>query len=211
MSVDDLFDSIDTGILEHKQSKKVSRVVDEDTVTERLHKMFGEKVPVKVVGCLTDHIKKCSPSAVGAVYKGTIWLQNNAEDFSDYHEAFHYVFKYLMPKSLRNVILRGAKHKLKELYGEDFAENASERRLEEAGAELCRLYFQKKSNIPSDQRRPFDFIRDLNTLYKEVGSVRLQILYMIMNSGLLRFAKFRTDPAMDTEPSMRIQVRNANF
>ena len=210
ISSDDLFYD-DWAADEHKQRGRSENPITESTVKRNMQRMFGSNVPVKVVDNIYRLFKDCSAHCVGCVRDGVIYLAENAHQYTEYHEAFHVVSKYLLPKRLRAFVINGAKSRMAELYGKDFADQATDRQLEEMSAEMCRLFFQNIDNIKFKYRRPFEYIRQHYNAFKQIGSVRLYSTYMLMNCGVLKHLGFAMNKKQDADDLARMQVRDAHL
>lgn len=91
--------------------------------------------------------------------------------------------------------------------GKNVADNATDRQIEEFGANECEIFFMGQT-VNLTLRHPFEFIRGHYQAYKNVGSLRLYALYMAMNNGLFRNMKTRNT---DIPAAYKFQAHGVGF
>ena len=207
ISIDDILSG---GDFEHKQAFDTDNTITEESATAGIRRIFGNKVSVEVAENISKFVRKCSAHCVGKAVGSTIYLATRAQAGSEYHEAFHTVSKYILPKKMRDYLMKGLKHVMERKFGKEFTEQATDKNYEELGAELCRLYFNRTGKIRFDIKHVFDYIKQHYEAFKEVGSFRMYMLYMAMNSGLFKYVGTIEESEEDLN-LLRYQVRDKYF
>lgn len=170
----------------HIQFRDAKHKINKEKVIKNLQKIFGKNVPVEVVENIYDTNGKLIPGVVGKLYGDIIRICERAEEGTEYHEAFHRVSLLLLPNMIRKQLYKGIKRALKRKYGSKFAEEATDKQIEEFGANECARYFLRNENVVSDIKHPLEFIRGHYNAYKKVGSLRMYLLYAAMNAGMFK-------------------------
>ena len=193
------------------QRKKAKRTIDEKDAKKRLHKIFGKKIKVSVVENISDFVRNASPYAVGAAVGKTIYLATRAAFSTEYHEAFHIVSLYILPRFVRKALMKGVRNAFAKKYGEAAANTATDKQLEEFGANQCALYFLNDENIHFELRKPFDYIKQHYQAFKKVGSFRMWLLYVAMRSRVFRFLDTNRYADIAEEEQLKMQVRGVGL
>ena len=193
------------------QHKKAKRTIDEKDAKKRLHKIFGKKIKVSVVENISDFVRNASPYAVGAAVGKTIYLATRAAFSTEYHEAFHIVSLYILPRFVRKALMKGVRNAFAKKYGETAANTATDKQLEEFGANQCALYFLNDENMHFELRKPFDYIKQHYQAFKKVGSFRMWLLYVAMRSRVFRFLNTNRYADIAEEGRLKMQVRGVGL
>lgn len=207
----DLFMEGYEGSWEHKQLGKSSKTISKESAINNLRKLFGNKVDVNVVENIAKFVRNTSTYAVGKIVGDTIYLAENAEYGTEYHEAFHRVSRLILSDKMRNKLFKGLKKAMVRKYGERFAEEANDRQYEEFGANLCHRYFNNIENVKFDIKKPFEFIRQHYQAFKEVGSFRMYMLYVAMQNGVFKFFDSDEQKKASMQEDLKYQIRGASF
>jgi hypothetical protein len=196
---DDFFNKTQHGAAENK--------VNKEKVIKRLQRIFGKDIAVEVVENIYDINGKLIPGVVGRLYSDVIRICERAAEGTEFHEAFHRVSLLLLPKSMQKILYRGIKNAMRKRLGKDAAESATDRQIEEFGANECERFFMGQT-VNLTLRHPFEFILGHYRAYKNVGSLRMYMLYMAMNNGLFRNMKTRNT---DIPAAYKFQVHGVGF
>lgn len=208
----DLFgDDLDPDSMYHRQNKKASKTINKEKAIKRLRKMFGDKVSVQVVENIASFVRNATANVVGAVVGDTIFLSESAEYGTEYHEAFHRVSRLLLPVSLRKILYKGIKKTMIKKYGKQFAEQATEKQYEEFGANLCHRYFNNIDTVKFNIKEPLEFIRQHYEAFKKVGSFRMYLLFIAMQSGVFKFFDSNEQAKLISEENLKYQIRGVGF
>ena len=208
----DLFgDDLDPDSMYHRQNKKASKTINKEKAIKRLRKMFGDKVSVQVVENIASFVRNATANVVGAVVGDTIFLSESAEYGTEYHEAFHRVSRLLLPASLRKILYKGIKKTMIKKYGKQFAEQATEKQYEEFGANLCHRYFNNIDTVKFNIKEPLEFIRQHYEAFKKVGSFRMYLLFIAMQSGVFKFFDSNEQAKLISEENLKYQIRGVGF
>ena len=176
-----------------------------------MHKIFGKKIKVSVVENISDFVRNASPYAVGAAVGKTIYLATRAAFSTEYHEAFHIVSLYILPRFVRKALMKGVRNAFAKKYGETAANTATDKQLEEFGANQCALYFLNDENTHFELRKPFDYIKQHYQAFKKVGSFRMWLLYVAMRSRVFRFLNTNRYADLAEEERLKMQVRGVGL
>lgn len=189
------------------QHGKAKNPINKEKVIKRLQRIFGKDVAVEVVENIYDMNGRLIPGVVGRLYSDVIRICERAAEGTEFHEAFHRVSLLLLPKSMQKVLYRGIKNAMRKRLGKNVADNATDRQIEEFGANECERFFMGQT-VNLTLRHPFEFIRGHYQAYKNVGSLRLYALYMAMNNGLFRNMKTRNT---DIPAAYKFQAHGVGF
>lgn len=160
------------------------RLVEPDKKVKKLNRnqarawLRARGIPVEFydtavqIGGLTAH---------GYVKNAAVHLWNNAEVGTEYHEAFHQVFRYTLSESQRQALYKEARKRYN-------MPNATELELEEEMAEDFRDYVftaqATEKSLPSKIRKFFqDILNFLKSLF--VDPVSIEQLYSLIESNRL--------------------------
>lgn len=189
------------------QHGKAKNPINKEKVIKRLQRIFGKDVAVEVVENIYDMNGRLIPGVVGRLYSDVIRICERAAEGTEFHEAFHRVSLLLLPKSMQKILYRGIKNAMRKRLGKNVADNATDRQIEEFGANECERFFMGQT-VNLTLRHPFEFIRGHYQAYKNVGSLRLYALYMAMNNGLFRNMKTRNT---DIPAAYKFQAHGVGF
>lgn len=173
------------------------RSLTKEEAEQYIAKVFGGKknVPLVVKESLDDLFEGSTAGAAGCVTKAFIALSTKAKYGVQYHEAFHMVSQYMLPKAIYNSIYKKSKKIMikRGLLDKDAKDAEQTRRIvEEFAADECMKFFLDRENVLKDLHGPFSYIKYASTMLRNAGSIRLGLLYMSMNSGLYKHVKRNT-------------------
>lgn len=186
----DEFDDFDFDVPEKRQRGKAKVQLDESVARKRIAKILGKKFPVTVSENIHNLIPTLYPSAVGALYKAAIYLQTNAENGVEWHEAFHAVSRLLLPDVLRRQVYKGITKAVNKRFKIDLStiqdKETRDYIIDEYGADFYMEYMLGKENIRFDVKHIFDYIKQHVEAIQKIGSYRLYLMYLTMNSGAFK-------------------------
>ena len=107
-----------------------------------------------------------------------IYVSTRAVKGTEYHEAFHRVYRLLLTEKQRNKLDKSILKIYEKKYGKEAAKVATRKDLNEFAADKCQRYFVHHGNVEFSIRGIFDFIKDCYKAYKQIGSLRLYWLFM---------------------------------
>lgn len=189
------------------QHGKAKNPINKEKVIKRLQRIFGKDIAVEVVENIYDMNGRLIPGVVGRLYSDVIRICERAAEGTEFHEAFHRVSLLLLPKSMQKILYRGIKNAMRKRLGKNVADNATDRQIEEFGANECERFFMGQT-VNLTLHHPFEFIRGHYQAYKNVGSLRLYALYMAMNNGLFKNMKTRNT---DIPAAYKFQAHGVGF
>lgn len=173
------------------------RTLTKEEAEQYIAKVFGgeKNVPLIVKESLDNLYEGCTAGAAGCVTRAFIALSTKAKYGVQYHEAFHMVSQYMLPKVIYKSIYKKSKKIMikRGILDKDAKDTEQTRKLvEEFAADECMKFFLDRENVLKDLHGPFSYIKYASTMLKNAGSVRLGLLYMSMNSGLYKHVKRNT-------------------
>lgn len=157
----------DNNVAYRKQLDDSYKVWDKSTELAWLNKNLPN-IPVEVLGNTVDIYEKFGQKAFGAFSEGVVYLANNTEIGTSYHEAFHAVFRTYLDSETQSQYLKGTN--------------------EEALAEEFRAYMITEGMVKPSNNIVVRFFNDIISWTKDLlGLDRLNNLFYKINAG--KFAK----------------------
>ena len=161
-----------------KQSKLSEKKLDEDLAIRRVRRMLGRHFPIEIV----DKVIEIMPDGyvVGACKQAGITLSTYANQGTEWHEVFHSIVEFLIPKNKRNRIYKK--------YAEENGLNVEDD--ERAIAELIADDFMKfMLEIPSvhlhlNVLNTFKEIKVWFQAFRNISDEDLSRTYLYANLGL---------------------------
>lgn len=182
---DDDFNLDDFGV-DNSTDVQNGEELNKKIVEDNVRRILGDVVPVEVVDNYTRMILDFPPGLAGRCFRDLIYVSTHATPGTEYHEAFHRVYRLLLPEKIRKHLDKAIRKAYAKSKGKIAAEHADRNALNEFAANKCQRYFNMQENIKFDLKRPFEFIRQHYLAYKHIGSARLYFFYMAMSRGLFR-------------------------
>lgn len=189
------------------------QAIIKERVLKNIDRILGNVVPVEVVDNVKNLIQKLPPGFAGMCYRDLIMISTHAVNGTEYHEAFHRIYRLLLTEKQRNNLNKGIRKAYAKVHGEARAERATTDDLNEFAAIRCQRYLVAREKIEFNLRKPFDFIRQHWRAYKMIGSFRLYRMYMAMNSGKYRNQDIlaENENQLRVSPDASVQVRGVTY
>ena len=157
--------------------------VNKEEAELHIEQIFGKNVKKEVVDNYVRIIRDFPPGYAGRCFRDMIYVSTRAVKGTEYHEAFHRVYRLLLTEKQRNKLDKSILKIYEKKYGKEAAKIATRKDLNEFAADKCQRYFVHHGNVEFSIRGIFDFIKDCYKAYKQIGSLRLYWLFMQMNRG----------------------------
>lgn len=157
--------------------------VNKEEAELHIEQIFGKNVKKEVVDNYVRIIRDFPPGYAGRCFRDMIYVSTRAVKGTEYHEAFHRVYRLLLTEKQRNKLDKSILKIYEKKYGKEAAKVATRKDLNEFAADKCQRYFVHHGNVEFSIRGIFDFIKDCYKAYKQIGSLRLYWLFMQMNRG----------------------------
>lgn len=156
--------------------------IDEAEVRKHLARIFGAEfvcLHVKVQDAVIDIVK--DGFVIGRTYHDSIQLSRQAEEGTEYHEAFHRILEIVCPKRLRQMVYNAYRSK------KPGAKTKTEKEISELLADDFMYYAMNRPTfkLPHSVSEAFSMIKDYVAFVKSIGSFRLYMMYALTNSGVL--------------------------